>query len=133
MRLITNLRRSGAALAFVMAGVLFPSAAQAGEVPVAATETLVTMEGGVVNARFKVAVQNPESSALTNVQVILEDASVIAIGDVFPGEAALSGPESRVFTAPHTSRSQSLRATLRYTLGDATLDQPTILHLTVQD
>lgn len=106
----------------------------AAEVSIAATDATVTMVNGIVSAQFRIAATNSDGADATNLQVAFSDGTAVVVGDVPAGATVTSGSEFLSYDASERpTRSQTLRVTLKYTVGGQAVQQPAELNLQVQE
>ena len=80
----------------------------------------VTERGALVDAQFSITVTNRESEVISNVVVKLADGSEAYVGDVPPGESAVSAPHTVTFDiSTWLTRALPMPAVLTFTLAGA--------------
>ena len=116
------------ALLVILCGVLAVGSLAAFETPhvsASAVETSGTVNDGVAQATFKIAVTNSEASAMTNFNVIFQDDSIVSIGDVDAGTTVVSDSVTRtVNLSDMASRNWPVKVTLQFALDGATHEVP---------
>jgi len=127
-------RIRSAAVGLALLGAFTAAPTEAAEVAVAATDATVTMVDGIVNARFRVVATNGETADVTGLVVAFPGGSNAVVGDVLAGGTAASGVETLTYDASQTpTKAQTVRVTLKYSVGGQAVEQAASLNLPVQD
>jgi len=99
----------------VVAVLASASAASAQQIATKAQVLSVVQNGDFVDVQLKVAVGNPLSSTVSNVFVIFADGLQVGLGDLAPGQTAVSQTQKQTINvAQRSSRNLSLPVTLKY-------------------
>ena len=106
------------------------SAASAQQIAAKAQVVSVAESGDFVDVQLKVAVTNDDSSVATNVFVVFPDGLQVGLGDVAPGQSAVSETEHETISiAGDPSRNLAIPVTLKFRINDRDVEKADTLYV----
>lgn len=93
-----------------------------------AIEATATIDDGLAQVSFKVAITNDSTSPMSNVVIVFADNTEVTVGDIAGEATVTSGQQSRTIEIGESStRSLTIPVTVKYSVDGENLETPWVL------